>query len=120
MRTKIGKKSSSFYVIEKLLIGGNPNWFYLYDLHYDIIKNALAIEIGPNNDKADKRKWLFLNVRNLTEYVDDKDACKIVFPQMIFGIDYYKNYKAMRIVIACEDVEYSFNTTEPPKQVNPQ
>ena len=120
MCTKIGKKSSNFYVLEKLLIGSNSNWFYLYDLHYDAMKNALAIEIGPNNDKADKRKWLFLNVRNLTKYVDNGDEYNIVFPQMIFGVDYYKNYTAMHMVIACEDVEYSFDTTELPKQVDPR
>ena len=119
MRTKLEIKSSSFYIFEKLLTGNRTEWFYLYDLYHNPKTNTLRVEIGPNNDTGDKRKWLFRSVRNLTRHVDDeKDRCNVTLPQMIFGLDYYENYKAMHMVIACEAVEYSFATTKLPEQID--
>ncbi len=111
MHLKVEKKRPSFYLLEKHLIGSNPHWFYLYDLRYNAIENTLTIDIGPNNNKADKKRWLFRSVHNFQEGIDGEDEGCVNFPQMILGIDSYRDATA---VIACSDVEYSFKSPDLP------
>jgi len=114
MELKVEEKSENFYSLEKLLIGDNPYWFYLYSIDYQNEKGNLFIEIGPNTDRGDRRKWLFPEVFNFKEFVEEEDRKDFEFPKMIFGIDLNEGNVA---VIACEDVEYSFKISGMPSQV---
>lgn len=109
MRLDTEEKTQSFYRLEKLLIGESPYWFFLYKINYNACDDILTIEIGPHNDEQDRRRWVFYNVSDLKECVDEESSKE--FPQMIFGIDLHEDGKA---VIACSDIEYSFRISELP------
>ena len=111
MHPKVEKKSPSYYLLEKHLIGSNIHWFYLYTLTYNTSTGTLLIEIGPNNDEKDRRRWLFRNVRAFQKVVDPEDGHRMSFPQMILGIDSYKDSIQ---VIACCDVEFCFTILDLP------
>lgn len=99
------------YRLEKLLIKDNPYWFYLYSFDHQVQNNNLLIEIGPNTNPNDKRKWFFQGVVELHAEYDNDNANQenLDFPKMIMGIDLNKNNVA---VIACDDTEYSFKISE--------
>ena len=114
MGLNVEKKLQSFYRLEKLLIGENPYWFFLYKINYNANDNILTIEIGPNNDEQDRRRWVFYNVSDFTEFFDeDEEEAIKEFPHMIFGIDLHEEWK---VVIACSDREYSFRISELPRR----
>lgn len=113
MELNLENKPPSFYRLEKLLLGDNVHWFYLYSINYQSDENSLLIEIGPNNDQEDKRRWLFSNVTTFNEH-HEEDETILDFPKMIFGIDLNEPDIA---VIACDDVEFSFKIRELPERV---
>ena len=111
MKLNVEEKPQSFYRLEKLLIGESPYWFYLYEINHNARSNILTIEIGPNNDKKDRRRWIFYNVSDFKEFSGEEYEYSIEFPKMILGIDLHENIMA---VISCSDVEYSFKISELP------
>ncbi|MEL7064861.1 MAG: hypothetical protein AAFP00_14065 [Bacteroidota bacterium] len=111
MRLNIEKKHQSFYRLEKLLIGDIPYWFYLYKISQNLQEDSLLIEVGPNNDEKDRRRWLFPNISDFKEFIDGEYEASIKFPQMILAIDLHENSVA---VISCSDIEYSFEISELP------
>jgi hypothetical protein len=113
MELNLENKPPSFYRLEKLLFEDNAHWFYLYSINYQSDENSLLIEIGPNNDREDKRRWLFSNVTTFNEYREE-DETILDFPKMIFGIDLNE---PNIVVIACDDIEYSFKIKELPERV---
>ena len=113
MRLKIENKSRCFYKLEGLLLDGHPNWFYLYSIDFNFEMGNLLMEIGPNTNSEDRRKWFFSAVTDFkvtNDYGDNYGS----FPKMIFGIDLNKGEVA---VVACDDTEYSFKITSLPTQV---
>jgi hypothetical protein len=113
MKLNVENKSPYFYKLERLLLGGHSDWFYLYLIDFNLETSDLLIEIGPNTIPEDRRKWLFTDVTNFSVANDDEsNNCE--FPKMIFGIDLHKHGVA---VIACDDSEYAFEIVKMPTQV---
>jgi hypothetical protein len=135
----IEDKSEYFYKLERLLLDGHSDWFYLHSIDFNLQTGDLLIEIGPNTNTTDKRKWLFTGVTNFSvangEEYDEEDyeesgdgedyeesgnegdyeeSDDEEFPKVIFGIDLYENGVA---VIVCEDAKYSFEIVRLPKRV---
>ncbi len=116
IKLNVGDKLQHFYKLERLLLGKHPHWFYLHSIDFNSATGNLLIEIGPNTDQGDRRKWLFTDVTNFMVFNDDEYNNNCEFPKMIFGIDFWKDDVA---VIACDDTEYSLKITKLPFQVYP-
>ena len=114
MKLDVKLKPKYFYKLEHFLLDKHPHWFYLYSISFNSVTKDLLIEIGPNVDQKDKRKWLFVDVAHFSTTSDHKDYDSIEFPKMILGIDYHKNGHA---VIACDDTEYSFKLAKLPFRI---
>jgi hypothetical protein len=115
IKLNVGDKSQHFYKLERLLLGKHPNWFYLHSIYFNSATGNLLIEIGPNTDQRDRKKWLFTDVTNFrVTKDDDEEKNDDEFPKMIFGIDLNEDRV---VVIACDDTEYSFKLAKLPSRI---
>jgi len=109
-------KNEKSNILEKELYGNSTKWFYIEYLIYNEKNKDIKIKIYPNGEVNHPKVFLFTNVSEYICFSDDEQNPS-KYPQQIIGIDYYDYDKRNKVVINCDEAEYSFFAKGLPKRI---